>query len=502
VIDHLCLIQDIRISPWRSVIQYQNSDKSAAEISKGLNVNYLVETHFSFIDNKTQIVFKLIDGPNNNQISTLPYPLDFDNITTIYQEIAYEMAQQINVKLTPDEKQRIKKGVTKNRIALNYYDKAEEYFSKQSFEKAHESYEKAIELDANFALAYAKLAQLQLNLYNETKEEDFLKRSKTNAKLALVNDNELDVVHIVNALLSENDDDTEGAVKFYEKAIQFNPNSAYSYLRLSSLYSLNELAIPSKSVEYAIKAVQYNTSTQEPKDNAQLYHRASQVLRRYGLYNESLYYNGLARKLDPDRFTYITEHAEIMVEKDRNYSNTIEIATEHRIKNPDNPGPLRCLFRNYYFLENFEAAYECYLKLKEIVEPGEPLFWAKRRFYSRMVIIYKHLGKNDESDNFLNLYITHESGEINRYNNSFFKISLHCLENDIPKAFSFLEELSNEKAFISTTIRMLEDDPIFTDLRAHPEFKRILKKMKTKFGNEKKRVEKSLNEKGLLTVNR
>src|SRR5205823_2004476 len=100
-------------------------------------------------------------------------------------ELAFEIASALKASLTPLETERLKRRATQNGEAYLLYIQANDIYAKYQkrrpdLEKAEQLYEKAIQLDPSFALAYAQLSHVE-TLFNGMYESNPVRREKARA---------------------------------------------------------------------------------------------------------------------------------------------------------------------------------------------------------------------------------------------------------------------------------------------------------------------------------
>jgi len=149
-----------------SVIQYKNAKKTVQQIGKELGVQYVLEGTIlwdkSGATNWVRINPQLIRVKDGTHVWAESYDRVLDQIFALQADIAEKVASALNVTLLQAEQQYIAAKPTENLEAYEYYLRGNEYSRRGGGEKdnriAAEMYEKAVELDPTFALAYASLS--------------------------------------------------------------------------------------------------------------------------------------------------------------------------------------------------------------------------------------------------------------------------------------------------------------------------------------------------------
>jgi tetratricopeptide (TPR) repeat protein len=148
----------------------------------------------------------------------------------------------LKAKLSPEEEERLQKSPTDNLEAYNLYLKGRWFWNKRTKEGLQEAikyFKDAIEIDTNYALAYAGLADSywMLHDYGYIPEKDARTISKSYVMKALEIDPNLAEAHTTLASIKMNEWDWEGAKREYERAIQLNPNYATAYQWYANYFS-------------------------------------------------------------------------------------------------------------------------------------------------------------------------------------------------------------------------------------------------------------------------
>ena len=151
----------LRVISRTSVEKYRKTDKGIPEIAEELNVNYLVEGSGQRVGDQVLLNIQLIEASTDRPIWVEQYNREVVDIFALQNEVAKKIADAIEAVVTPAELEQIEKKPTENLVAYDYYLQAlDPYYSrtKEGLEKAIPLFEKAIEQDPQFALAYANLA--------------------------------------------------------------------------------------------------------------------------------------------------------------------------------------------------------------------------------------------------------------------------------------------------------------------------------------------------------
>jgi eukaryotic-like serine/threonine-protein kinase len=236
IISKLSGLSGLGVIARASAMQYKNTQKPLRQIAEELGVQYVLEGTVQWEqsdDGRKHIRVnpELINVENSTQMWSKPYEAEFSSVFTIQSEIAVTVAEALNLKLIQSEQVNLKGTITDNSEAYDLYLKALYYSQDIANEKncriAEELLEKAINIDSNFAEAYAKLSTVQSRLYWEyfDRSEEILKKSKDNAQKSLVINPDLSLAHIAMGDYYYNGAlDYTSALKEYNEAIKTNVN--------------------------------------------------------------------------------------------------------------------------------------------------------------------------------------------------------------------------------------------------------------------------------------
>ncbi|MCK5597705.1 MAG: tetratricopeptide repeat protein, partial [Candidatus Eisenbacteria sp.] len=169
------------------------------------------------------------------------YDRDMEHVFTIQDEISQAIVDALEVRLLGTEKAAIEKRRTDDLDAYNYYLQGRHFWQKRTsrgLNKGIECFEKAIERDPGYTLAYAGLADSYscLTAYLLLSREEACPKARQAAARALELDPELAEAHAAMAwILHGCDDDLDGAEREFKQAIVLNPGYAVAHQLYSSL---------------------------------------------------------------------------------------------------------------------------------------------------------------------------------------------------------------------------------------------------------------------------
>jgi serine/threonine protein kinase/Tfp pilus assembly protein PilF len=161
IILQLSKIGELKVISRTSTMQYKGTKKNMREIGKELGVATILEGSVRRAGGQIRIVTQLIDANTDEHLWAETYDREFKQIFAIQSEIAQKVAAQLKASLSLSVKEQIEKRPTKSLEAYEYYLKGREYYGvhrREDNERAINFFRKALELDANYAQAYAGIA--------------------------------------------------------------------------------------------------------------------------------------------------------------------------------------------------------------------------------------------------------------------------------------------------------------------------------------------------------
>lgn len=144
-----------------TVFAYKGRAQNLERIARELGVAYVVEGSVRKAGSRVRINAELIEGATDGHLWAARYDRDLTDIFAVQDEITKAIVEQLKVKLLPEEKKAIEQAPTESVEAYTYFLKAREYYhiaSKAHHLMAKQNYARAIELDPNYARAYAGIA--------------------------------------------------------------------------------------------------------------------------------------------------------------------------------------------------------------------------------------------------------------------------------------------------------------------------------------------------------
>ena len=250
LLGRLADIGSLRVISRTSVNEYRDTSKNLREIGAELDVDTVVEGAVQRSGNQVRITVQLINAATDEHIwaETYDRELTVSNVFRIQSDISAQIATALQAALSPEEEIRLAAVPTQSLAALSLYTAARNNLYLRRFDtllEAREQFERAIEIDPDYAQAHAALAETVLVIHtnhNAIPAEEAQRIAGEAVSRALQIDDQLAEAHAAQGLLEFNRYklDREGntyqlAAAAYERAIALNPNLANAYVWYASV---------------------------------------------------------------------------------------------------------------------------------------------------------------------------------------------------------------------------------------------------------------------------
>jgi TolB-like protein len=166
VLTNLAKISALKVISRTSVLPYRGQTHNIREIGKALNVATVLEGSVRREGKRVRINVQLIDASNDRHLWAQVYDRELTDMFAVQSDLAREIAGALKATLAPGEQERIERKPTQNGDAYLLYQEAHEIFNRpdrhhDDLARVEQLYEKATRLDPNFALAHARLSQVE-----------------------------------------------------------------------------------------------------------------------------------------------------------------------------------------------------------------------------------------------------------------------------------------------------------------------------------------------------
>jgi TolB-like protein/Tfp pilus assembly protein PilF len=275
----LSKIADLKVISRTSTQQYQGKPRNLAEIAKQLGVANILEGSVQKAGDQVRVNVQLVKAQTDSHLWAETYDRKLTDIFSVESEIAKGIAESLQANLTGREEQALAVKPTNNPEAYDAYLRGLALYARSGYSntltKAIDSYERAVQLDPNFAVAWARLSRANAALYFHGGDRTATRR--------------------------------DAAKKALENAQKLHPNSPETQLALG-YYQYHVLG------DYGLAKTTFRLVSKMLPGNSEIPEALGYVNRRQGNWDESLAYLEQGLALDPRNselltdtaFTYIT----------------------------------------------------------------------------------------------------------------------------------------------------------------------------------------------------
>jgi len=355
IIIELSKISGLLVTARHSAFTYKGKAVKVQQVGRDLAVAFVLEGSVRKAGPRVRVTGQLINCKDGGHIWAERFDRELTDIFAIQDEITQAIVEQLKVKLLPQERKSIGQMPTDNVEAYTYYLRGRDFlyrYSKRYFELARRMFAKAIELDPNYARAYAGIADCDAFLYMVYQVDIPLEGILETSAKALALDSNLAEAHTARGVALSVARKFEEANAEFERALTLDPNSFDAhFLYARPAFQQGKIA---RAVELLERAAEINPADYKPP--ALMIH----MVRSLGRESET---KAAARK-------------------------TVELAERELISNPEDPRPAIAGALALLELGEKDRAKD-WTRRAEAIEQEDPV-----TLYN-IACVYSHLGDCD-----------------------------------------------------------------------------------------------------------
>jgi serine/threonine protein kinase/pimeloyl-ACP methyl ester carboxylesterase/tetratricopeptide (TPR) repeat protein len=234
LITSLSQLPKVSVKARSSVFRYKGKETSPEQIGKDLSVQAIVNGRVAQRGNDLTLHIELVDVNTETALWSGDYNRSMTNLVALQSEIARDVSQKLQARLSNTDEQRVTKTYTANADAYQFYLKGRFYWNKRNAENLNEAiqqFKAATDKDPNYALAYVGLADSYalMEFYAGTRSAETLPPARAAAERALQIDDSLAEAHASLGLINQYQWRWVEAEKEFQRAISLNPNYATAH---------------------------------------------------------------------------------------------------------------------------------------------------------------------------------------------------------------------------------------------------------------------------------
>jgi TolB-like protein/DNA-binding winged helix-turn-helix (wHTH) protein/tetratricopeptide (TPR) repeat protein len=261
---NLSKLSSLWVTASSTSLGYKNIDIPPEKIRQSFNARYVIGGEVNKIDQAIRINVHLTDVDKGTILWAERYDRKFTDLFAVQDEVTQKIIDSLSLTLTNEEKQRIAKRYTNNLEAYETFLRARFLLNARTPEdniRAREMLQQAIELDPDFARAYASMSYSYSIGYLRQWPADTdhpLQKALQLARQALELDKDLPEGYWATAFIYFYQANLDEGTKLLEYALELNPNYADAYALLAS--NAVSQGDPEKALNHMAKAYRLNPS--------------------------------------------------------------------------------------------------------------------------------------------------------------------------------------------------------------------------------------------------
>ena len=416
----------LRVISRTSVMQYKAAKRPLPEIARALNVDAVVEGSVLRSGDSVRITAQLIDAKSDRHLWAQSYQRDLRDVLALQGDVARAIAREVEVKLTGAERARLERSHSIDPKAHEAYLQGRVFLdegTEESLKKALDSFQRAIQIEPNYAGAYSGLASYYaiLPFYSQFSPAQVFPQARAAALRAVELDENLPEAHASLAYIRAYYEwDWAAAEREFQRAIELRPSYADAH------FSYSRFLAASGRPERAMAEIR-RARELDPMESSL---KANTALLSYfgGRYDEALKELLDLRRLEP-KLPIVHWGIGLVEEQTRSFAEAIA-------------------------------------SLQEATTLSASL-----NFKSSLAHAYAVAGRRDEARAILGEI---EERSKNAYVPSYFSALVYAGLGDADRAFERLERAYQER---STVLAYLQLDPRLANLRGDPRFSDLLRRV-------------------------
>jgi len=422
ITSRLATIRELGVISRTSAVHYAGTNKTVKQIGAELGVGYILEGTVRWARepggiSKVRITPQLIRVSDDTHLWSEPYDRVIQDIFEIQSDIAQNVVEHLGLTLLEKGHPAVEAPPTENLDAYQAYLKAQYYagqphFVSENWEKAIQNYERAVEIDPRFALAYARLSAAHARLYYywyDTTED-----RRNEAKAAA------------------------------DKALELDPNSPEIHLALGYFQLFVE-----RDIGRAFK--EFDVAARDLPDNADVLRAKGDGFRQEGHWVEAVDHYRRACELNPRSASPFVDLAEAYWWS-RRYPEALDAANKAIALAPDQMWPYLTKVFNYWSWKGKDASREARATL-EALGPGQDPDWVAWSWFHQAALEGNYREALGYLASFPNEWIRIKIGACPK---SLLSAQVHELLGEPERARN---EYENAKDLLEVEVQKHPDDP-------------------------------------------
>lgn len=496
-LNNLQKIEGLRVLSRTSSEKYRNTTKSIPEMANELGVVYFVEGSGQKIGEQILLNIQLIEGPNDRHVWAKQYRREAKDIFSLQQEIAKNIAEEIEVIISPEVKRHIEKIPTENLEAYDSFLKGIDLMNKGGDENllaAISHFQEAIKKDNSFAYAYAcaGIACYYLDIFKS--EKPHLDELGNYADKALLYDPKLAESLTAKAMYYLLRKEYAKALPHLEKGLEYTPNSAQLIGLLADFYAMYQ-PNTGKYLEYALQGSRLDAGSGDSVSVSNFYLRLGNALAQTGFIDKSLEYIDKSLKYNPNNPFARYLKAFVVYAKNKDLRETKHLLLTEFKKDTTRLDILQDIAKVSFYLKEYDSAYRYYQRFNYLRELYKLDIYRHENL--NIGIVYEKAGDIKKAKEFIDNYHQYVKTDQTAYKDLGLT-AYYDYTGDTDKAIEHLRRFVKEDNIQYWIILFMREEPIPNGINQVPECKKLMDEIEAKFWANHEKLKLTLEEKGLL----
>jgi len=366
--------------------------------------------------------------------------------------------------------------------------------SREDLAEAVTQFKGALLKDNNFALAYADLSITYSILDFYQAEKQYIDSAIYYADNALRIDPLLPQSLVSKALSFMNSANYGEALPYLEKALEYNPNSAFVINLLSDYYTSFE-PNAEKYLEYALKGIELDIASNDSAETSVIYLHLSNAFIQSGFVEEAEHYINKSLDYDPDNIYSEYVRSFILYARDGDLSSTKERLKATFAKDTTRLDVLQEIAKICSYMRDYNVAYKYYNPFNQVRDALNLDIYKSEN--GKIAVVLDMVGRSSESERYFSEYKSYAEADKSIYRN----LSLamyYAYMGDSQKALEHMKLFAMEDNYHYWTVLFLKIDPLIDKLKDNQEFMRLLDGIEKKFWEYHNELKTSLEKKELI----
>lgn len=230
IISRLASIRDFTVRPTSSILGYEKTDVNPLQAGRELGVDFVLDGRIKHSGKKLRVSLQMLDIRNGSTLWAGQFDEKFSDVLTLEDKISEQVAEALVTQITGENKVKLGRRGTDNAEAYQAYLRGRYFwnqFTPETFPKALEAFEKAVQLDPNYALAHVGIADYYnwATIFGIYTPLDGYQKTREAAIRALeINPQLSEAISVLAFITAFTDYNWVEGEKLFKQSLDLNPN--------------------------------------------------------------------------------------------------------------------------------------------------------------------------------------------------------------------------------------------------------------------------------------